>query len=233
MSGQPPAISPAGKSLVVSYRPVADLVPYAKNARTHSDAQVAQIAASIREFGWTNPILVDGENGVVAGHGRLRAAISLGEATVPVIELSGLTAAQRKGAGEVSHSSEHGMRKPDGEIGCWQHAGRVTQDTRIPDSVIRIMRQKGPIGDDIDHPAVFPVALPQFVLDAYSNAGDVVFEPFSGSGTTIIAAEMTGRRCFAMELSPAYVDVAVRRWQQFTGETAVRESGGQPFRGGN
>ena len=56
--------------LAVEYRAAAALIPFAKNARTHSDAQVAQIAASIREFGWTNPILVDGENGIIAGHAR-------------------------------------------------------------------------------------------------------------------------------------------------------------------
>ena len=56
--------------------PVGDLVPYIRNARTHSDAQVAQIAASIREFGFTNPILVDGDRGVIAGHGRRSAGCS-------------------------------------------------------------------------------------------------------------------------------------------------------------
>jgi ParB-like chromosome segregation protein Spo0J len=51
---------------------VSELIPYVKNSRTHSDEQVAQIAASIKEFGWTNPILIDGENGIIAGHGRLK-----------------------------------------------------------------------------------------------------------------------------------------------------------------
>jgi hypothetical protein len=82
--------------LAVEYRPAAGLIPYARNSRTHSDAQVAQIAASIREFGWTNPILVDGENGIIAGHGRLLAARKLELAEVPVIELSGLTEAQKR-----------------------------------------------------------------------------------------------------------------------------------------
>ncbi len=72
------------------------LIPYARNARTHSDAQVAQIAASIKEFGWTNPVLVDGENGIIAGHGRVLAARKLGLETVPVIELSHLTDTQKR-----------------------------------------------------------------------------------------------------------------------------------------
>lgn len=72
------------------------LIPYAKNSRTHSDAQVAQIAASIKEFGWTNPILVDGTKGIIAGHGRLMAARKLGLVKVPVIELKDMTESQKK-----------------------------------------------------------------------------------------------------------------------------------------
>jgi DNA modification methylase len=72
------------------------LIPYAKNSRTHDDAQVAQIAASIKEFGWTNPILVDGDKGIIAGHGRLMAARKLKMDKVPVIELKGMTEAQKK-----------------------------------------------------------------------------------------------------------------------------------------
>ena len=75
---------------------VESLIPYARNSRTHSDDQVAQIAASIKEFGWTNPILIDGESGIIAGHGRLLAARKLGMKEVPVIQLSGMTDTQKK-----------------------------------------------------------------------------------------------------------------------------------------
>lgn len=68
-------------------------------------------------------------------------------------------------------------------------------------------------------------------IENNSQAGDAVYEPFSGSGTTIIAAEMTGRACHAIELSPQYVDVAVRRWQQFTGQKAMLEATGEAFPG--
>ena len=81
---------------VIVSRKVEDLIPYARNSRTHSDAQVAQIAASIREFGWTNPVLVDGENGIIAGHGRVLAARKMGMAEVPCIELAHLSEAQKK-----------------------------------------------------------------------------------------------------------------------------------------
>jgi ParB-like chromosome segregation protein Spo0J len=75
---------------------VSELIPYVKNSRTHSDEQVAQIAASIKEFGWTNPILIDGDNGIIAGHGRLMAARKLGHDKVPTIELKDLTETQKK-----------------------------------------------------------------------------------------------------------------------------------------
>jgi DNA modification methylase len=80
----------------IEQRKVESLIPYVNNSRKHSDKQVAQIAASIKEFGWTNPILVDGENGIIAGHGRLMAARKLSMEEVPVIELAHLSDNQRK-----------------------------------------------------------------------------------------------------------------------------------------
>jgi DNA modification methylase len=80
----------------ITLRPIADLIPYARNSRTHSDAQVAQIAASIKEFGFTNPVLVDGENGIIAGHGRVLAAQKLRLEQVPVIALDYMNEAQKR-----------------------------------------------------------------------------------------------------------------------------------------
>jgi len=80
----------------IQYKATEDLIPYARNSRTHSAEQVAQIAASIREFGWTNPILIDGENGIIAGHGRVLAAHKLGETQVPTIELSHMSDTQKR-----------------------------------------------------------------------------------------------------------------------------------------
>jgi len=426
---------------------IEELIPYTRNARTHSDAQVAQIAASIKEFGWTNPVLIDGEKGIIAGHGRVLAARKLGMSEVPCIVLSHLTQSQKRAyiladnklaenagwdlellkielgeldedefdlsltgfedaeidallgdyaasedisqtqdadeqdaaddvpdapavavsrlgdvwaigahrlicgdatdqavvaalmqgdtarlcftsppygnqrnytsggiadwdglmrgvfshlpmaedgqvlvnlglihrenevipywddwlvwmrtqgwrrfawyvwdqgvglpgdwvgrlapsfefifhfnrksrhpnkivpckyAGEVQHSKSGtgGLRRKDGDINVWTHEGEPIQITRIPDSVIRITRQKGSIGKDIDHPAVFPVALPEFIINSYTNTGDIVFEPFNGSGTTILASQRTGRICRSVEISPAYVDVAIKRFKQ-------------------
>ncbi len=452
MSSEEPILN----TLNVEYRKVETLIPYARNPRTHSETQVAKIAASIVEYGWTSPILVDGDNGIIAGHGRLAAARKLGLAEVPVIELAHLTPTQKralvladnrlaleagwdeellalelaelsdagydialtgfddgeieaflseaqphedtsaeadageddttddvpdapvvpvscpgdvwclgshrlicgdatdpavvaalmrgeraklcftsppygnqrdyttggiadwdalmrgvfghlpmaedgqvlvnlglihrdnevipywdawlgwmrtqgwrrfawyvwdqgpgmpgdwagrlapsfefifhfnrqsrkpnkivpcKHAGQDSHlradGSSTAMRNKDGEVGGWTHAGLPTQDTRIPDSVIRVMRHKGKIGKGIDHPAVFPVALPRFVMEAYSDEDDVVFEPFGGSGTTMLAAERTGRVCRSVEIAPEYVDVAIKRFQQNHPDVAV------------
>jgi len=435
-------------NLHIDYRPIESLIPYARNARTHSSEQVVQIAASIREFGFNNPVLVDGQHGVIAGHGRILAARQLGMTELPVIELSHLSNTQKRAfilaenrlterggwddellsleladlqaagfdleltgfddaaiaklldedseagpqndepaddvseppvvpvtrrgdvwligrhrlicgdatdasvvarvmggqqatlcftsppygnqrdytgdignwdalmrgvfaalpmsadgqilvnlglihrdnevvpywdgwlqwiqtsgwrrfgwyvwdqgpgmpgdwngrlapsfefvfhfnrtarrpnkivpcthAGQDSHlradGSSTAMRRKDGEVGGWSHAGKPTQDTRIPDSVIRIMRHKGPIGDSIDHPAVFPVALPEHIMLAYSDAGDIVFEPFNGSGTSLIAAERTGRQCRAVEIAPEYVDVAIRRFMQHYPDASI------------
>ena len=80
----------------IEQRLVADLIPYAANSRTHSDAQVAQIAASIKQFGWTNPILVSGDDTIIAGHGRLLAARKLGMDEVPAIVLDHLSKPQQR-----------------------------------------------------------------------------------------------------------------------------------------
>jgi len=116
-----------------------------------------------------------------------------------------------KWAGHVN-DAHGGMRNKDGSVGEWTHAGQGVQDMRIPDNVIRITRHKAR-GIETEHPAVFPVALPEFVMRAYSDAGEIVFEPFAGSGTCIVAGQRTGRIVRAIELAPEYADVALLRWK--------------------
>jgi len=82
--------------LKIVYKKTEDLIPYARNSRIHDEGQIAQIAASIKEFGFTNPILLDGQNGIIAGHGRVLAAQHLGETKVPTIELAHLTEGQKR-----------------------------------------------------------------------------------------------------------------------------------------
>jgi len=82
--------------LKIVHRKIGDLSPYENNARTHTDTQIKQIAASITEFGWTNPLLIDSKNGIIAGHGRALAAASLGMGELPCIVIDGLSEAQKR-----------------------------------------------------------------------------------------------------------------------------------------
>jgi DNA modification methylase len=395
----------------VETRPTADLTPYGRNARTHSDHQIDQIAASIREFGFTNPVLVDGENGIIAGHGRVLAARKLGLEAVPVIELAHLSAEQKrayiladnqlalnagwdldilgdewgalKSAGFdmdllgfddidalLRGQTKAGLTDPDdvpavpavpvsalGDVWTlgkhrlvcgdsteaetvakvlkgakphlmvadppygvnvdpsWRieavanHRGKarrglVTNDDQddwvdawrnfpgdvayvwhadqrasvVADSLLSVgfeiraqiiwlkhkivisrghyhprhepcwyAVRKGATGhwsgdrtqstvweishqkSDTGHSTQKPVECMRQPMVNNSTLGDAVYDPFVGSGTSIIAAEMTGRQCLAIEIDPAYVDVAVTRWQDFTGGTAIHEASGETF----
>jgi DNA modification methylase len=117
-----------------------------------------------------------------------------------------------------------GLRRADGTMSGNSHAGRPIQNFRIPDNVLRITRHKAR-GIETEHPAVFPVKLPEFLMRAYADEGDVVFEPFAGSGTTILAGQRTGRQVRAIELAPAYVDLAIARWRMLFPEIPVTLEG--------
>ena len=100
-------------------------------------------------------------------------------------------------------------------------SGKASLNThKIPDSVLRVQRQCGRIETGDYHPAVFPVAFPRTVMNAWPG---VAYEPFCGSGTTLIAAEQLGRKCYGMEISSAYCDVIVKRWETLTGKKAKLE----------
>jgi len=100
-------------------------------------------------------------------------------------------------------------------------SGKASLNThKIPDSVLRVQRQCGKIETGDYHPAVFPVAFPRAFLEAWPGTA---YEPFCGSGTTLIAAEQLGRKCYGMEISPAYCDVIVKRWETLTGKKATRQ----------
>jgi DNA modification methylase len=400
----------------VERRPVADLIPYARNARTHSDAQVAQIAASVTEWGWTSPILVDEAGSIIAGHGRVMAARKLGLADVPVMVATGWSEAQKKAyvladnqlalnagwdidllkvevgdldaegfnldligfddklladlladptdgltdpdevpeppadpvtvLGDVWVMGNHriicgssteadtvakllgpvkphlmvtdppygveydadwrnnAMRKDGTKIGgratgkvlnddkadwrdAWAlfpgdvayvwHAGNMAHvvaesllacDFGIRSQIIWAKSQfvigrgdyhphhepcwyvvrKGKTGhydggrkqstlwkidkpqkSETGHSTQKPIECMQKPIENNSSPGQAIYEPFSGSGTTIIAGEMTGRHIYAVELNPAYVDVAVKRWQNFTGQKAIHEATGKTF----
>lgn len=127
-------------------------------------------------------------------------------------------AKKRRNGSKVTMSKEQGKNIGVGEyIG----AGLAYPGNRLP-SFSRTHEATG-------HAAAFPVGLPRFFCLAYTDDADLVFDPFVGSGSTIIAAEMTGRACHAIEISPTYVDVAVLRWQAFTGQAATLEGDGRTF----
>jgi DNA modification methylase len=134
---------------------------------------------------------------------------------------------ESKHAGETLGGG--GLRGADGTVHRKTGYGNAIQSHRIPDSVFRIMRHKGGLCAAGSHPAVFPTALVEEVFAAFTDPEELVFEPFCGSGTQVIAAEKMGRRCFGMEIDPTYVDVACRRWLHFTGAEPVHEATGKTF----
>lgn len=108
-----------------------------------------------------------------------------------------------------------GLRKKGGNIGCVTSPDAFNQLTKIPDSVVRVSRNATIDMARESHPATFPIQLPSYFIKSWDG---LVYEPFCGSGTTIIACEQLGRSCYAMELSPAYVAVAIQRWADATGK---------------
>ena len=124
-----------------------------------------------------------------------------------------------------SDMTKKGQRDKAGVVKEWSNHESSLQTHKIPDSVIRVNRSSStPFAKE--HPASFPVALPTEFISAWPG---LVYEPFSGSGTTLMAGEQTLRPVFAMEISPGYVDLAIRRWQHFTRQRAVHAVTGKPF----
>lgn len=116
---------------------------------------------------------------------------------------------------------QRSVRQPDGSTkysSCGDESGRLKR----MESVVSITSEQGKIREK--HPAAFPVALPAEYIKAMSDEGDIVLEPFGGSGTTLIACEQLGRRCFISELDPKYCDVIIQRWENLTGEQAIKIS---------
>ena len=136
----------------------------------------------------------------------------------------------------VSHASKDSFRyqkSPSdqtfgGNIGIGK-CSRVTsgEGSARPGNVIKISTRSNP--NENSHEAAFPPDLPMHFILAFSDAGDLIYDPFMGSGSTLIAAECSGRVCCGTEISPRYVDVAVLRWQNMTGKVATLESTGQTF----
>lgn len=114
------------------------------------------------------------------------------------------------------------FRQKDGSLKHANSPDKLYQSYKIPDSVIRVSRAVTAGSILAGHPAVFPVNLPEFGCRTWTKEDDLVFEPFGGSGSTLIACERTGRRCRLMEIDPVYVDIIIARWEEYTGQKAVK-----------
>lgn len=382
---------------------VKDLIPYARNSRTHSDEQVTQIASSIREFGFTNPVIIDDKDNIIAGHGRIMAAKKLGIDEVPCVVVSGWTEAQKKayviadnklalnaGWDEKMLSLEFDELQELGfDLSLTGFTGDeilalkpleetvgLTDDDAVPEAPEQPVTIEGDIwmlgdhrlmcGDSTDagsvallmsgekadqwvtdppynvdyegsdgqkikndkmennkfrdflfksfsaafenmkagasfyvwhadlegynfrgaiidagqkirscliwnkpsivmgrsdyhwkhepclygwkdgsshlwasdrkqstvldfekskhndlHPTMKPVSLMEYCIKNNTKGSDIIYDSFLGSGSTLIAAEKTGRKCYGMELDPKYCDVIIKRWQDFTGKKAT------------
>lgn len=152
------------------------------------------------------------------GHKFRPKAVAHKSDSVP--DWSGLHPSQSDGLAMSGRGEGVGGMQVFGDAIGARAARCVSEGMAYPSNVLSVGKNREALG----HGAAFPVALPSFFIKAYSDAGDVVYDPFLGSGSTLIAAEQLNRRCFGLEISPAYCDVIVNRWQKLTGKTAARES---------
>lgn len=156
-------------------------------------------------------------------HGRLATSheylfhFSLGHTKANKwIETTGATL--KRGPNNFSKRKENGSLRPG-----YTSPEKLAQDHKIPDSVVRLFNEQARGIHTKGHPAVFPVSLPEFIIQTWSQIGEIVFEPFAGSGTTIIACQNLGRRCYAMEISPNYCALILERFSQVFPQTEIKQ----------
>jgi len=273
-------------NLSIEQTPIHALKPQDRNARTHSKRQVRQIAASIRQFGFNNPILVDDNLDIIAGHGRVEAAKLLGQTTVPTVRLSHLSETDKRAyliadnalATKAGWDSEilqgligfdvelTGFETPEidlileewheasgaiapeyqavecdsspaisrlGDLWCLGPHRLLCGDARSIDAYSKLLGERKADLVFTDPPynvringhvsGLGQVHHREFAIKDASKRSEIILDPFCGSGSTIIAAEKTGRHAYTIEIDPKYVDVAVRRWQKVTGKSAILE----------
>jgi DNA modification methylase len=130
---------------------------------------------------------------------------------------------------ESEDAFDYSPDNPKSKTGFFSNRGRndiAKKGMALPGNVLEIGTE---IGQTEVHSAPYPVALPEFFIKAFSDAGDMIYDPFMGSGTTMIAAEKNGRHSCGTEISPMYCDVIVTRWQNLTGKQAIHEASGKTF----
>lgn len=202
------------RDLQVEYRPLEELIPYARNSRTHSDEQVAQIAASIKEFGWTNPVLIDEDGGIIAGHGRVLAARKLKIEQAPCIVLEGLTDAQKR--------------------------AYVIADNRLPLNAAWDFEMLAVELDGLNDDG-FDLSLLGF---SQEELNDLIGNPYSGEGGGLTDDDATPEppvtvmgdvwllgkhRLMCGDSTSIDAVVIIKRWQAYTGKDATLEGDGRTF----
>jgi DNA modification methylase len=217
--------------------PLASLTPYAENARTHSDAQVAQIAASIAEFGFVNPVLVDADGELIAGHGRVMAAKRLGLATVPALRL-----------GHLSPPQVRALRLADNQIALnsgWDEALLATEIARIRDEAVIDLDVLGfsaealdqllgsldpecgldPMAGDADAPAPEPPAKPVSRRGDLWRLGPHRLLCGDGTSATDVARLLAGTAPHLMVTDPPYGVNYDPEWRNEAGVSATMRTG--------
>jgi DNA modification methylase len=169
-----------------------------------------------RRFGWYVWDQTFGMPG--ANHGRLADSHEF------IFHFNKVADRTRKTVAKLDRSTKlrvsHVGRTREGAV--YRPTLSSTDPYKVPDSVIRGISRHQQRGIEMAHPAVFPVALPTEFIKAFSDPGDIVIDPFIGSGSTLLAAEITDRFCLGIEIAPAYCDVVVKRWENLTGQKASR-----------
>ena len=202
------------------------LVPYAKNARTHSDEQVSKIAASITEFGFTNPILVDSSDGIIAGHGRLMAAQSLGIEKVPVIVLDHLTDAQRRAYiladNRLALDASWDEDLLSEELTALSRDGFDMALTGFDEDELSDLIDNF----DSDFSEISESKNADEVTEVEENAVSVLGDIWILGNHRLICGSSVD---LVMELEPKYVDVILKKWQEYTGKSAIHKLTGKDF----
>lgn len=176
---------------------ISEITEYENNAKLHPREQIEQIKKSIQEFGNNDPIAIDENNVIIEGHGRYKALQELGYDEVEVIRLSHMDDEQKR-AYILAHNKLTMNSGFDIELLNSELESIVNIDTMKPLKLIeRLVRNS-------------------------SKKGWNVLDSFNGSGSTMIVCEDLGRTYFGMELDPRYVDATIQRWEEHTGQTAVK-----------
>jgi hypothetical protein len=229
------------RDLAVEYRPIDGLFAYARNARTHSENQVAEIAASMAEFGWTVPVLVSSDGEIIAGHGRILAARKLGLTTVPTIVLDHLSDAQRRAYrvadNKLSLNAGWDEELLAGELHALNGGGFDLGLLGFDEAELgRLMAPLDDGGDDADGASdIDPDETPEALRAAVTRPGDLWLlgehRLLCGDSTDeafvarLIAGERCGRKVRAIELAPEYVDLTIARWRKLFPNASVTLDG--------